>query len=67
MEQWFGKLVTNRTDLDGLYDIHLQWKYNTTPNLWNPDVIQQAILEQLGLELVSISEPIEILVVEHVK
>jgi uncharacterized protein (TIGR03435 family) len=65
LEGHFGKPVINRTDLNQRYDIHLQWK--SQPGEPDTESFQQAILDQLGLELVPGREPIEMLVVEKVK
>jgi len=75
LEQYVGKPVTNRTDLNGSYNFHLRWKWPTlVSNTWNQAAIEQnqvaveqALRDQLGLELVSTREPIEMLVVERVK
>ena len=65
LEGRFGKPVINETDLNGRYDIHLQWK--SQPGESDNEGFKQALLDQLGLELVPATRPIEKLVVEKVK
>jgi len=65
LEGRFGKPVINQTDLNGRYDIHLQWK--SQPGESDNEGFKQALLDQLGLELVPATRPIEKLVVEKVK
>ena len=65
LEGRFGKPVSNETDLNGRYDIHLQWK--SQPGESDNEGFKQVLLDQLGLELVPATRPIEKLVVEKVK
>ena len=65
LESTFGKPVINQTDLDGTYDIHIQWQPN--PSESEQDALQRALLNQLGLELIPTNMPIEMLVVEKAK
>ena len=65
LEGRFGKPVINQTDLNERYDIHLQWK--SQPGESDNEGFKQALLDQLGLELVPATRPIEKLVVEKVK
>jgi uncharacterized protein (TIGR03435 family) len=60
-----GKPVLDRTGLRGKYDITLEMK-----SIWDKpskDMLDRALLDQLGLELVPSRGPIEMLVVEKVK
>jgi uncharacterized protein (TIGR03435 family) len=57
-EYFIGTPVENHTRLTGYYD--LKWEFST-------DGLQQAELENLGLELVPTNMPIEMLVVEKAK
>ncbi len=62
--------VVNRTRLTGNYDFKIQWNaYGSKvgDNYPNLNGLKQALLDQLGLELVSTNMPIEMLVVEKVK
>jgi len=63
LEGYFGMPVVDQTGLKQNFQIHLQWKVKTDPQA-NQDAIKQALLDQLGLELVSTNMPIEMLVVE---
>jgi uncharacterized protein (TIGR03435 family) len=65
LENDLGIPVIDRTGLTNSFDIDLKWKQSswTEPN---PDGLKQAVLDQLGLELVPSREPIEMLVVEKV-
>jgi uncharacterized protein (TIGR03435 family) len=65
LEDYLGIPVINQTGLTDNFDIDLKWKQSN----WrepNPDGLKQAVLDQLGLELVPGREPIEMLVVEKV-
>ena len=66
LESQFGKPVLNRTGLTGRYDVELHWEPTLDPEAENHE-IKQALLAQLGLDLVPSREPIEMLVVEKVK
>ena len=65
--------VVNQTGLTGKYDFKIQWdEYGKKvgsqhPDYPNLDGLKQALLNQLGLELVPSREPIEMLVVENAK
>ena len=62
LESRFGKPVVNQTGLNERYDIHLQWK--SLPGKSDNERFQQALHDQLGLELVPTNMPSEMLVVE---
>ena len=62
LESRFGKPVINQTGLNERYDIHLQWK--SLPGKSDNERFQQALHDQLGLELVPTNMPSEMLVVE---
>jgi uncharacterized protein (TIGR03435 family) len=57
--------VVDRTDLTNKFDIDLQWRWED--GVSEADAFKQALLDQLGLELVPSHEPIEMLVVEKAK
>jgi uncharacterized protein (TIGR03435 family) len=65
LETRFKLPVIDQTGLAGFFDIDLKWDESDYqhPNL---DSLQQALLDQLGLELVPTNMPIEMLVVEKV-
>jgi uncharacterized protein (TIGR03435 family) len=66
LESQFGKPVLNRTGLRGRYDVELHWEPTLDPDAENQE-IKQALIDQLGLELVPGREPLEMLVVEKAK
>jgi uncharacterized protein (TIGR03435 family) len=53
--------VFNKTNLDGVFDIKLSYDFN------NIGSIQQAVRQQLGLELVDDKQPVELLIVDRVE
>ncbi len=60
--------LIDQSGLEGLYDINLKWNSKETD--WNQpayDGLKQALLDQLGLELIPTNMPIEMLVFEKVK
>jgi uncharacterized protein (TIGR03435 family) len=63
-----GRVVIDKTNLTGRYDLKLQWTPdndavtdNSAPSLFT------AIQEQLGLKLESAKEPVPVLVIEHIE
>jgi uncharacterized protein (TIGR03435 family) len=58
--------VIDQTGLTGSFDLHLKWNQSDDQSL-NLENLKQALIDQLGLELVPSREPIEMLVVEKVK
>ena len=68
LENNFGIPVIDRTGLVGHFDFDLKWnEQHDEHGRLRPEPLRQALLDQLGLELVPSSEPIEMLVVEKVK
>jgi uncharacterized protein (TIGR03435 family) len=61
LESQLGIPVIDQTDLTGDYDVNLKWDYRNDPQ---HDNLKQAVNEQLGLELVSGTAPVEMLVVD---
>ena len=63
MENYFKIPVINQTGLTNNFDIDLKWNETNWqhPNL---DGLKQALLDQLGLELVPGREPVEMLIIE---
>jgi len=59
------QMVRNQTGLTGHYEIQLRWQAKDGEA--DNDAFKRAVLEQLGLELVSTNMPVEMLVVEKVK
>jgi RNA polymerase sigma factor (sigma-70 family) len=65
LESYFILPVIDQTGLTNRYDINLTWNQSDYKRS-NPDGLKQALLDQLGLELVLTNMPIEMLVVEKV-
>jgi uncharacterized protein (TIGR03435 family) len=65
LERIFQMPVVNETGLTGSYNLDLRWKVETDPNA-NQEAVKQALVEQLGLELVPAHKPVEMLIVEKV-
>ncbi|HVU07228.1 MAG TPA: TIGR03435 family protein [Verrucomicrobiae bacterium] len=60
--------LTGRFNYDLEWDDQLEWDNDTGRNhISNPEGLKQALLDQLGLELVPTNMPIEMLVVEKAK
>lgn len=66
LEDYFGMPVVDQTGLTQNYHIDLKWNEQ---DKGDPDheALKQALLDQLGLELVPANMPIEMLVMEKVK
>jgi uncharacterized protein (TIGR03435 family) len=74
-----GRLVFDRTGLTGTFDIDLQWTPDTalttstqgaasTPSVdGSAPSLFSALEEQLGLKLVSMKGPVEVLIIDHVE
>ena len=74
LEHYLQVPIIDRTGLTGRFDVDLTWddekKWDDRTGRFyftNPDGLKQAVLDQLGLELVPGREPIEMLVVEKAK
>lgn len=65
IESRVGVPVLDETGLTGHYDLQLQWQRG--PGESDKDAFVRAVREQLGLELVPATRPIEMLVVEKAK
>jgi len=67
LEMVYQVPVVDKTELGWFsFNIDLRWKVNNDPSA-NQEALKQAMLEQLGLELVPTNMPVEILVVEKGK
>jgi len=66
LERIFQIPVVDETGLKAAYNIDLRWKVKTDPNA-NQEAVKQALIDQLGLELVAVNKPVEILIVEKVQ
>lgn len=58
LEQRFGIVVLDRTNLKGRYDFNIKWDGRT------PEGLKTALLDQGGLELTPTNQPVQLLVVE---
>jgi uncharacterized protein (TIGR03435 family) len=65
LEKFLGKPVIDQTGLAQSFSLDLQWKESGADDT-NHDALKQALLDQLGLELVPSRAPVEMLVVEKV-
>jgi uncharacterized protein (TIGR03435 family) len=63
LEYYFRIPVIDRTGIKGRFDMTLQW-HEPDPMHHDPEAVKQALLDQLGLELVPSRESINMLVVE---
>jgi uncharacterized protein (TIGR03435 family) len=63
LEEIFEMPVIDQTSLTGRYDVKLKWHESKSGHT-NPEDLKQALLDQLGLELVPDRQPIEMLIVE---
>ena len=63
LEQYFKTPIVDQTGLTNNYDYAVTWD-EPTPDKQNPAGLKQALLDQLGLELVSTNQPIEMLVIK---
>jgi uncharacterized protein (TIGR03435 family) len=73
LEQGVGRVVVDRTELTGPFDVSLRWDPSTTPMGPSPSSAPElpsfftALQEQLGLKLESTTGPVEVLVIDHVE
>ena len=65
LDEYFQIPVMDRTGLTGNFDVAATWDEPVGGH--NPDALKEALINQLGLELVPGREPVEMLVVEKVK
>jgi uncharacterized protein (TIGR03435 family) len=66
LENYFHIPVVDKTGLQGRFDIDLAWDQSDFEHQ-NPDALKQALLDELGLELIPAKEPVEMLVVQQSK
>jgi uncharacterized protein (TIGR03435 family) len=66
LERIFQMPIVDETGLTGSYNLDLRWKVKTDPTA-NQEAIKQALIDQLGLELVPAHEAVEMLIVEKVQ
>lgn len=67
LSQIVGRIVVDKTNLTGRYDLKLQWTPDDAPATDNsaPSFFT-AIQEQLGLKLEPAKEPVPVLVIDHI-
>jgi uncharacterized protein (TIGR03435 family) len=67
LEAYFKTPVFDRTGLEGDFDIDLKWdeKRGEHGTLQNPEGLKQALLDQLGVQLVPAREPVEMMIIER--
>jgi uncharacterized protein (TIGR03435 family) len=61
-----GRVVQNKTGLNGYYDFRLEWNPEQTADSSIPSIFA-ALQEQLGLRLESAKGPVDILVIDHLE
>src|ERR1043166_3121177 len=66
LERIFQIPIVDETGLEGSYNLDLRWKVKRDPDA-NQEAIKQALIEQLGLELVPVRKSVEMLIVEKVQ
>jgi len=68
LSQFAGRVVVDKTQLTGRYDLKLQWTPDDeTPTENSPPSLFTAIQEQLGLKLEPAKEPVPVLIVDHIE
>jgi uncharacterized protein (TIGR03435 family) len=65
LEEYFQEPVLDKTGVAAHFDVEVTWDESEYRH--NPDGLKQALLDQLGLELVPGRAPVEMLVVEKAK
>jgi uncharacterized protein (TIGR03435 family) len=66
LSQRVSRVVHNKTNLDGAYDIDLAWSNDPAVDPSHPSLLT-ALQEQLGLKLESTKGPVDVLVIDHVE
>jgi uncharacterized protein (TIGR03435 family) len=68
LSQIAGRVVVDKTNLDGRYDLKLQWTPDDAPATADSSPsLFTAIEEQLGLQLKAAKEPVAVLVIDHIE
>ena len=63
LEEYFGRPVVDQTSLRGRYDFSIKWTF-TDPRI-REAALKQALLDQLGLELIDSRERIEKIIIKQ--
>jgi len=71
LARFVHRSVIDKTELSGTFDLHLEWTEDP-PSAVASDVsdrlsIYNALIEQLGLKLVSAKGPVEVIVIDTVQ
>jgi hypothetical protein len=66
LEMIFQMPVVDATGLTGSFNLDLRWKVKSDRTA-NQEAVKQALLDQLGLELVATNVPVELVVMEKTK
>jgi uncharacterized protein (TIGR03435 family) len=66
LSRQLGRVVVDRTGLEGKYDLKLEWAREESADASRASIFT-ALQEQLGLKLESSKEPVEVLIVDHVE
>jgi uncharacterized protein (TIGR03435 family) len=68
LSQIAGRVVVDKTNLEGRYDLKLQWTPDDAPATADssPELFT-AIEEQMGLQLKAAKEPVAVLVIDHIE
>jgi uncharacterized protein (TIGR03435 family) len=61
-----GRIVVDKTMLDGGYDFSLDWTPDETPDSSSPSLVT-ALRDQLGLRLETQKSPVEVVVIDHIE
>jgi uncharacterized protein (TIGR03435 family) len=68
LSQIAGRIVVDKTNLSGRYDLKLEWTPDDAPSTdTSTPSLFTAIQEQLGLKLESAKEPVPVLVIDHIE
>jgi uncharacterized protein (TIGR03435 family) len=64
LERIFQVPVVDETNLKSSFNLDLRWEVNPDPTA-NQEAVKQALIDQLGLELVPAHEAVAMLIVER--
>lgn len=66
LSNFSGRLIVDRTDLKGRYQVALNWAFNEQVSDAGPSLFT-ALQEQLGLKLESAKAPVDVVVIDHLE
>jgi len=61
-----GRVIIDRTELKGRYEVALQWAFNENFANAGPSLFT-ALQEQLGLKLEPAKAPVDVVVIDHIE